>query len=272
MDDTEIFITGKGVTQLVKCRNDGLIYLNPRPTSILIREFHKQYVRDDNLAMFTLFRRKILRREANVIKSMKSGGNLLDIGCAAGTFFENFTGSAWNLYGVETSPRGVELARTFYGADVFCGTLREARYPSEFFDVVSILDTLYYIPDPRLDLMEIKRILKDDGILAIEIPGLTYRMLKDKGLLCWILNRKWSMMSPDSWHLYYFSPSTLNSLLTSVGFRVVKRLPEQASPGRGGLMHFVNNLHFMLSRLLFKMTAGYLSIAGKEFYIAVKIK
>jgi SAM-dependent methyltransferase len=222
--------------------------------------------------MFTLFRREVLRREAEAIKSMKSGGNLLDIGCATGTFFENFIGPTWHLYGVETSPLGVELAISHYGAEVFCGTLREAGYPSAFFDVVSILDTLYYIPDPRAELMEIKRILKDDGLLAIEIPGLTYRLLRDRGPVCWVLDGKWSRLSPESWHLYYFSPSTLNLLLTSVGFRVIKVIPEQASLGRGEFLRILNDLHFALARLLFKITAGRFSFASKELYLAMKMK
>jgi SAM-dependent methyltransferase len=272
-DDTEVFVRGNGPAQIVKCRNDGLLYLNPRPASIRVRDFHTEYVRNDNLDMFTLFRREVLRREADAIKSMKSGGNLLDIGCATGTFFENFIGPTWHLYGVETSPLGVELARSRYGAEVFCGTLREAGYPSAFFDVVSILDTLFLLPDPRAELIEIKRILKDEGLLAVEIPGLSYRLfLRDRGPVSWVLNGKWSRMSTDSWHLYYFSPSTLNLLLTSVGFRVVKAIPEQASLGRRGVARTLNDLHFALARLLFKATAGRFSIAGKELYLAMKMK
>jgi SAM-dependent methyltransferase len=198
---------------------------------------------------------------------------VLDIGCATGTFFENFIGPTWHLYGVETSPLGVELARSRYGAEVFCGTLREAGYPSAFFDVVSILDTLFLLPDPRAELIEIKRILKDEGLLAVEIPGLSYRLfLRDRGPVSWVLNGKWSRMSTDSWHLYYFSPSTLNLLLTSVGFRVVKAIPEQASLGRRGVARTLNDLHFALARLLFKATAGRFSIAGKELYLAMKMK
>lgn len=271
-DDTEVFIRGTGPAQIVRCRNDGLLYLNPRPRSTRVREFHAHYVRDDNLEMFTLFRREVLRREADVIKRMKIGGNLLDIGCATGTFFENLVGLTWHLYGVDTSPLGVELARAHYGAEVFCGTLRQAGYPSRFFDVVTILDTLFYCADPRAELAEIRRILRDDGLLGVEIPGLTYRLLRQRGPICWLLDRKWIRGFTDSWHLYYFSPSTLKLLLEAVGFHVVNVIPEQASLGRRGIARTLNNLHFALARLLVKVTAGRLSIAGKELYLATKVK
>ena len=271
-DDTEVFMRGTGADQIVRCRNDGLLYRNPRIRSTRVRQFfHADYVRDDNLDMFTLFRREALRREAHTIKSIKAGGNLLDIGCATGTFFENFIGPTWHLYGVETSPLGVELAGSRYGAEVFCGTLQEAGYPSAFFDVVTVLDTLFYIPDPRSELMEIRRVLKDDGLLAIEIPSLAYQLLREKGPLCWLLDRKWVRGFAYPWNLYFFSQDTLRLLLKTVGFEVVNVIPEPAPLGRQKVVCKLGNLHFALARLLFNATAGRFSIVAKELYLAKKL-
>lgn len=269
-DDTRLFIRGTGPAHIVSCRNDGLLYMNPRPKSNRVREFHSRFVRKDNLDLFTLYRQEILRREAEAIKKIKPGGNLLDIGCATGTFFENFPDRTWHLYGVDTSPLGVEIARTRYNADVFCGILLEAQYSAGSFDVVTVIDTLYYMSDPKAELIEIRRILKDDGLLALEIPGLTYRLFRERGPLCWLLDRKWIRGFKDSPHLYYFSPRTIRLLLEEVGFRVIKVIPEQASLGRRGLARALNDIHFALARLLFTATAGVLSIAGKELYLAVK--
>lgn len=268
-DDASAFIQGPGGTNIVRCRNDGLIYLNPRPTSAHVRESFTGWLNEDNVDTIARVRRGVLQREARAIKKLKSGGSLVDIGCASGTFFENFDPSNWRLYGVETSPVGVEIAGR--GAEVFCGTLREARYPSGSFDVVTILDTLYYIPDPKAELVEIRRILKDDGVLAVEIPGLAFRLLRMRGPFCWLLDRRWT--SGFVWtHLYYFSPTTLRLLLETIGFRVVDVIPEQASLGRQGMACALNDLHFALARLLFKVTAGTLAIAAKELYLATKVR
>ncbi len=268
-NDVELAITSAGPAGIVKCRNDGLLYMNPRPEVSSVRAFHTRFVREDNLELFDGYRKKILQREAEAVKRVKPAGNLLDIGCATGTFFESFQSGAWRLHGVDSSPLGVEAARSKYNANVFCGTLREAQYPAEFFDVVTILDTLYYFPDPKAELVEAHRILKNDGLLAVELPGLAYSLLRERGPLCWLLDGKW-MRGFGSVHLYYFSPSTTRVLLQSTGFQVTKMIPEQASLGRQGISRLLNNLHFAVTRLLFTASVGRVSIAGKEFWLAVK--
>jgi SAM-dependent methyltransferase len=268
--DAQVFIRGAGPAQIVKCRHDSLVYMSPRPKAELVRKLHTTFVRNDNLEIFDRYRREILSREAEAVKRLKPGGNLLDIGCATGVFFDSFMKGNWRLYGVDTAPLGVSIARTKQGAEVFNGTLREAQYPSGFFDVVSILDTLYYDPDPRATLIEIQRILKDDGLLAVEVPGFTHTLLRNRGPLCWLLDRKWTKGYAASSHLYYFSPRSLRLLLEASGFRVLKMIPEQASLGRGGLVRSLNELHFALARLLFTTSGGRLSVAGKELYLAVK--
>lgn len=271
-DDTEVFIRSTGPAQVVRCRNDGLIYRNPRYTNTRIREFYGQYVRDDNVEWFVSARQAVLRREAEVIMKVKSDGNLLDVGCGAGVFFEHFPKNKWNLYGVEISARGAEIAKERYGADVFVGTLSEAHYPFGFFDVVTVLDALFCFPDPKSELIEIRRILKDDGLLVVEIPGLTYQLVRERGLLCWLLDGKWTRAFAYPWHLYHFSPATLVLLLNAVGFKVIDIAPEQASLRRQGFSNVLNKLHFALARLLFRITGGRFSLAGKELYLATKVK
>jgi len=269
-DETQIFLSGSGPLKFVRCRHDALLYMNPRPRMERVRQFHTQFVRASNLDYFSGHRRDVLRREANAIKAIKQGGTLLDVGCATGTLFENFSSRTWQLYGVDTSSVGVDLAQKNHKAQVFCGTVRETTYPSNFFDVITLLDTLYYCPDPYSELVELRRILKDDGTLAIEIPGYKYSLIRDKGLVCWLLDRTWIRGFMRTRHLYYFSPRCLRLLLEKAGFKVVRVLPEQASLGRTGLLRFLNELHFALARALFWLTKGGLSIAAKEFYLAVK--
>jgi len=268
--NAELLMKGSGPACVVRCRNDGLLYQSPRPKAAIIREKLKTFVRPDNLELFSGYRRAMLRREARAIQQLKPGGSLLDIGCATGTLFEFFQGSGWRLHGVDTSQTGVELAARQYRAEVFCGTLQEARYPCRSFDVVSILDTLFYDPQPDRELLDIRRLLKDDGLLALEIPGHTYRMMRERGPLCWLLNRRWVRGFANSGHLYFFSPHTIRLLLANAGFHVVRVVPEQASMSMGNWGLVLNHLHFAAARLLFGLTAGRLSIAGKELYLAVK--
>lgn len=276
-NDTVVFVRSDGPAQIVRCRNDGLIYVNPRPAVQHIEHSSTEQIRYDNLPLFTQFRETVLKRHADALNTIKTEGKILDIGCATGSFLENFNSPKWQLYGVDTSPLGVKLTTERLGAETFCGDLLNAQYPSDFFDLVTTLDTLYYLADPKAALVEIRRILKTGGLLAVEIPGFNYRRMRDKGLLCWLLDGRWSRMLPASLnippaaqHLYYFSPTTFRSLLTKAGFRVLKVIPEQAPMARGGLLRALNDLHFWFARSVFNVTGG-VSIAAKELYVAEKV-
>jgi len=268
--DTEVVVRDDGMIRFVKCRHDRLVYMNPRPKRESLRRFHRQFVRNDNLVLFSDYRRQVLKREAEAIKQFKSCGNLLDVGCATGTLFEHFPPPDWHAFGVDTSLLGAALARDRHRASVYCGTVYEASYSSRFFDVITMLDTLYYSPDPYSELLEFRRILRDDGILAIEIPGYLYSLCRDKGPICWLLDRTWMRGFTKTRHLYYFSSRSLRLLLGHAGFRVVSVIPEQASLARHGLTRVLNEVHFALARAIFAITAGRLSFAGKEIYFAVK--
>jgi SAM-dependent methyltransferase len=267
-DETEVFLQGEGSAQVVRCRNDGLLYRNPRPTHGQINVFQTEFVGNANLGWFAE-RERALKKAAEAIQGLKSGGTLLDIGCATGNFFENFKPESWRLYGLDTSPLGVELACAKYKAEVFAGTLQEAHYPSRFFDVVTVMDALYYSLDPRADLLEIHRILKDDGVLAVEIPGLRAMILRDKGFLCWLLEGRWERLFAIQGILYFFSPSTMKLLLRLTGFRLVMMIPGASVSMRkwGQALH---RIYFVIAWLLFKATAGRFSIAGRELYLAAK--
>ena len=269
-DATDTLVADGTPARIVRCKNDGLVYLSPRPTHSHIRAFHHQFVRQDNLELFDSYRRRTLRRESHVIQRLKHPGKLLDIGCATGTLLGHFSAPPWRLHGVEPSPVGAELAHARTGADVFCGTLREAAYPSKYFDVVTVLDAFFYFPTPRRELGEIRRILKDDGLLAIEIPGFRYRKVRDRGLICYLVDGEWSRISPRNPDLYYFSPATLKALLDTAGFRIRRVIPQQAPTRRNRLLQCMNHLHFNLNKGLFAITRGRTSFAAKEMYIVEK--
>jgi hypothetical protein len=118
-------------------------------------------------------------------------------------------------------------------------------------------------------LDEIMRILKTDGLLAVEIPGLTAFTWRDKGLLSWLLSRKWVREFGNPGHLYYFSPRAVRSLLENAGFQIVKMVPAPSVSTRP-LGQAFHNAHFALARLLLEVSAGMISIAGRELYLATK--
>jgi SAM-dependent methyltransferase len=275
-DDSEVLAESDATERkIVRCRRDGLIYLNPRPdTESLEAFFESGFIPLLDQEMLKSFRRATLKREADLIKRLKPrGGNLLDIGCAMGTFFENFSPPPkWSLFGVDSASFNLEKAAALLNAKVFVGTLRGAHYPDSFFDVVTLFDTLYLLSKPAVELAEVRRILKPDGILVIEIQGLNYTLLRKRGPIALALDGKWWSLTPNAstQHLYYFSPAAVKEILEKAGFSIVRMVPGQASVSGRGLMKLANHLQFAVARMVFAATRGKLSIAARELYLSVR--
>ena len=201
---------------------------------------------------------------------METAGKLLDIGCATGLFFEYFGAPNWKSFGVEPCACAAEYARQRHGAEVFHGCLEECRWDNGLFDAITILDSLYYFSDPLAALVKANHLLKPDGILAVEIPGLSYKLLRERGPLGWLLDGKWSRLKPESSHFYHFSSSALGLLLSKAGFAILQTLPEQAPLRLSRVQNILSDLHFVASRFLFSISGGRVSIAAKEVYICRK--
>ena len=58
------------------------------------------------------------------------------------------------------------------GLQVHTGTLEGVRFPSSYFDVVTMYQVLEHIANPRAVLKECHRILKPGGRLLVSVPNI----------------------------------------------------------------------------------------------------
>jgi SAM-dependent methyltransferase len=208
-----------GTFRLVRCRQCGLFYLNPRPEP---DELHNYYPTDyipyttaieDETSFFKrLDRRYGLYKRCRVIVScFDRPGRLLDVGCATGVFLHGMRRRGWETYGVDISSKATEYAKERFGLDVFTGTVAEAAFANNFFDVVTLWDVLEHVYDPRGTLLEISRILRPGGLLVLSLPSLESfeASLFGSNWIGWDMPR----------HLHLFPQPVLDRLLAETGFR-----------------------------------------------------
>jgi len=143
----------------------------------------------------------------------RGGGRLLDIGCGSGTYLTRMRTMGWDASGVEPNDDACQSAIAA-GHKVFCGQLLDAAWPSDYFDAISLWDTLEHIHNPEQVLEECHRILKTDGILAVNVPNFG-------SIYARIFRDKWLMFTAPI-HYYHYTPSTLELLLSKCGFRIIK--------------------------------------------------
>ncbi len=203
-----------------KCNGCGLIFQNPRP---VFEDLKKRYV--DNY-----FEYEISNQE-NFFNLMKLGlqdihfdsfyGNnvknksFLDIGCATGLLLNYMKHKGWNTKGVELCRPSAEYAIKQFGLDVFIGTLEEAAFPDQYFDVVHFSHLIEHVPDPKSLLMEVKRILKRDGRIILTTPNADGFQARWAG-------ENWRSAIPD--HIYLFTKRTMRTLLTQTRFRIIRQI------------------------------------------------
>lgn len=232
--ETSLLLVERGFN-LVKCRRCGLIYLNPRLT---IEELNKIYSKDyyenkegkfghkDYLENFTRYRDifdKVFEHRLKQVQRFKANGKLLEVGCAYGFLLDFFRKNGWNVSGVEISKESSSYAREWFGLKVLTDTIEHAPYPDEEFDVVLMLDIIEHLPDPITSLKEVRRIMKPDGILLVQVP---YELSHwEKILEALLKGKKPGIASPYDVpaHLYFFTPKTIKKLLEKAGFTIVRR-------------------------------------------------
>jgi len=139
-------------------------------------------------------------------------GKVLDVGCATGYFLEVAAEAGWDVHGVELSEYSARLAQKKFGDRVFNGTLEEAYYADETFDLITLSDLLEHVQKPAAFLREVRRILKPTGLLMIVTPNAA-------SLSCRLMGVNWSHYKAE--HLHYFSPRTIKQLLTDSGFTLL---------------------------------------------------
>lgn len=230
--------------QVVKCNKCGFMYINPRIKGELVVKGYSEAVDPDHVSQGE-GRMATFRDGMKLItKVYGKKGKLLDVGSAGGFFVKAAEEEGWEGYGVEPSTWMVDWGKKNLGLKNFkSGTMESAKYPDNFFDVVTLWDVLEHVPDPTATLREANRIIKPGGMVFVNYPNIGSNLAKVAGRRWWFLL---------SIHLYYFTPQTLSKMLENTGFKPVFYKRHWQKLALGYLMYRVEPYSKGLSKLLVK--------------------
>lgn len=279
-DEIKILIR-QDTPYIVQCKKCSLIYKNPRPSenAVLEEVILDRVIQEHKKVVWYDARIKLFEKNLNRIEKYSSKGKLLDVGCGYGTFLKMAEDSGWQIQGVEISNSAYKYAKERLGLNVLKSTLKEARYPDEYFNVVTLWGVLEQLYNPSAELREVKRILKEGGLIALRLHNATFhifihRFFRFLGNLDVKLNLK-----PTIFHFYSFSPKTIRKILEKVGFVDIKVMPSELTErdpySTGGIfgpfgITLIKKIVFSLSRLIFYLTAGSLVLAPSILVFAKK--
>ncbi len=156
--------------------------------------------------------------------NLKKKCEILDIGCGWAQALLFFKDKGFDCYGFDPAPEAVEYGKKrglnlkhagLDGMDVFSG---------KQFDVVCLLNVLEHVADPEKTINQIRKILKKDGILLIDVPN-EFNDFQVVGRDLHSLDDWW--IAPPN-HLNYFNKASLETFLKELKFDV--RICESSFP------------------------------------------
>jgi SAM-dependent methyltransferase len=195
--------------------------------------------------------------------------SILDVGCGFGYFLELASRNSWNTFGVEIVDSAVEVAKNKLGEEsIFHGSLRNAHYPDEYFDVITLWDVLVMVDSPVEELRECYRILKRGGKVGIrvrnaEFQKIIYRIYIPVSKVASLLKIK----RPYVFHPYNFTKTSLDLILRREGFRDIQITNSPLTKGNPYghsqnkvLISIIKYTIEILTKILFKLSRGRLII------------
>jgi 2-polyprenyl-3-methyl-5-hydroxy-6-metoxy-1,4-benzoquinol methylase len=201
------------VDQLVRCRQCGLQYLNPRLKSDLIITGYSEGT-DEAFLSQNVARELTFAKSLDLIEKMRpQKGRLVDIGTAGGAFLGVANRRGWDVIGCEPNRWMAEWGSSHYSIDIHSGTIFEMDLPAGCFDVVTLWDVLEHTPNPQAVLRECQRILKPGGLLIVNYPDIQSGIAR-------LMGRRWVFLL--SVHLYYFTRGTIRNMLEQTGFLTLR--------------------------------------------------
>jgi SAM-dependent methyltransferase len=224
-----------GPRRIVRCRDCGLVFRNPRPTaSASTEEFASGRAEVPEEPWLGERRRAGFERFLDAWPAPP--GRVLDVGCGGGWFLKAATDRGWTAVGVDLSPLAVERARRMFGVDARVGGIDRADLRDATFDLVTLWNVLELQPDPLGFLRAVGGFVRSGGALYVRTQNYPFqrtafevtRLARRAGLAAWLDARPHlaSIFNATS-----FSNRTIRLLLARAGLRVVRVAPSPPSPG-----------------------------------------
>lgn len=209
---------------IVRCDNCNFKFTNPIPEEDRIGDYYKseEYISHSNTnkglinKVYQTVRNITLEQKEKLVTKGRERGNLLDIGCGTGEFLNHAKQKGWSTEGIEPDTEARNLGRKNYGLQISDET-RLSSIESSSIDVITmwhVLEHVYHLNDR---VVELKRILKNDGTLYIAVPNLeSYDANYYK--------EHWAAYDVPR-HLYHFSKNDIVNLMNRNGMEVKQILP-----------------------------------------------
>jgi ubiquinone/menaquinone biosynthesis C-methylase UbiE len=211
-----------------------------KPTAETFEKWNEEHARIHDLDKFYNHPNYIFRYIENKrIKKLISAAQIvetdkiLEVGCGAGHILERI--QKGKLYGIDISDIQIKRATERLGNKVVLVKSPGEKIPYEdgYFDKLLCSEVIEHVLDPTPLLVEMKRVLKDEGILSLSIPNenlinFAKKIIIKIGLKKLIAPKQngWDLAEKDNlgeWHLHEFNLDLIKKYIKGI-FKIEKTI------------------------------------------------
>jgi len=168
-------------------------------------------------------------------KYLPREGRILESGCGTGRWVFHLRQKGFNVTGIDLARDALEMAKAYDpSAPVLLDDVLHSRFADHSFDAAISLGVVEHFEEgPQRALAELRRILKDDGILLISVPinNPVRRLLFNRlrAMYAWYLMRKgtWKAVAFQE---YRYTRKEFRNYLEGAGFEILEVAPQDFRP------------------------------------------
>ena len=176
-ESTRILAHACDFPSILKCEDCGFIFADPAKVAESPASYEEAFADHTRHPTYQKVGGEyVIRNEQKLsnllqrLEKYRTSGQILDVGCSAAFFLKLAEKKGWKPQGAEISAFGASFSNEKLGINVFHGTLQEAAFESDRFDVVFSSHVMEHIAQPLDLLLEMRRVLRPGGALVTVIP------------------------------------------------------------------------------------------------------
>src|ERR1041385_2674471 len=166
-------------TWYVRCRQCGLIYLQPMPRldeaylkslyGSLPEGLERYEMENFSLEkMEPIHRRRYEESLDAICAAHPTPGRLIDVGAGNGALLSLAQKRGWGAIGIEVGEYRAKISREKFGLDIRTGTLESVKFPDDSADAIAMRHVLEHVEEPAKLMLEARRILRPGGVMLLD--------------------------------------------------------------------------------------------------------